>query len=225
MLTVGGVGINFSQSSSDGLRSTSPYGTFDSSGTNAEIHNAFSAEVSLAQFITDNFVVETAFGLPPRLNVYAQGDARPIGANGPALALGELQPLLSVRAWPVTLLFKYYFRGAESSLRPFVGLGVNYTWYSNIHLNGSFYQAAQSFAGPGGTVRVSLSPSWNAVFSLGASYQLAKHWYGSASLTYFPLKSNATVSSVSATGSTILDNKMRINANPIVVAVGVGYAF
>lgn len=225
LLTVGGVWLDFANSSASGLQSSSQAGTFTSPGTNAEIHNAFAAELLVTHFFTDNIAAEVAMGSPPTLNMYAQGNAAPLGTNGPNLPLGNMRPFASTRAWPAVALLKYYFLSAQSHVRPFVGLGANYTWYSNINLNPAFAQAAQSFAGPGGTVKASLSPSWNPVVAAGVSYELSSRWYATASLVYFPLKTNATITSVAANGTPTLTNKTRITADPVAAFLGIGYRF
>jgi outer membrane protein len=60
---------------------------------------------------------------------------------------------------------------------------------------------------------------------VGASYNISKNWYATASVTYLPLKTNATVSSVAANGQTVLANKTRITADPVIVFLGIGYRF
>ncbi|MBK3787119.1 OmpW family protein [Paraburkholderia aspalathi] len=167
--------------------------------------------------------MEAALGSPPTLNMYAQGNAAPLGASGPQLPLGGLRPLASARAWPAIALIKYYFRPSQSQVRPFIALGVNYTWYSNIGLNPDSSQAAQSFAGTGGAVRSSLSPSWNPVIAGGISYAFSEHWYATASRIYFPLKTTATIRSVASNGTTTLTNKTRITADPITAFADIGY--
>jgi outer membrane protein len=44
-------------------------------------------------------------------------------------------------------------------------------------------------------------------------------------VTYLFLKTNATVSSVAANGQTVLSNKTRITADPVIVFLGIGYRF
>jgi outer membrane protein len=206
------------------LQSTSAAGTF-TSPTSGQIHNTFTAELTLGYFITDNITVELASGVPPKLKLYAQGTVAPLGSGGPTLGLDNLKPLESARAWPPVLFFKYYFGEAQSRLRPFVGVGVNYTWYSHIQLNPTLSGAVQQFAGPGGQVKASLSPPWNPAFNAGVSNNVSRNWYATASVTYLPLKTNATVSAVAANGQTVLSNRTRITGDPWIVFVGLGYRF
>ncbi|WP_126223400.1 OmpW/AlkL family protein [Burkholderia ambifaria] len=223
--TVGGAWMNFSNSSSGQLVSSSQFGTFPSPGTSAEIHNTFTAGLLLDAFVTDHIAAEVVLAYPPTLNVYAQGNAAPLGSAGPQLPLGALRPLASARAWPATVQLKYNFMRADANFRPYVGVGVNYTWYTNIKINSTFNGAAQSFAGPGGSVQSSLSNSWNPVVSAGFTYKIAQHWFANGMLMYIPLKTNATINSVAADGTVTLSNKMHIKADPLIAFVGVGYRF
>lgn len=225
MAIVGGAWLDFGGSSTTALQSSSAAGTFTSPGTGGQVHNTFTGELVMGYFITDNISVELAAGVPPKLKLYTQGTAAPLGAGGPTLDLDDLKPIESARAWPPVLFLKYYFGSAQSKLRPFVGAGVNYTWYSHIQLNSTFSGALQEFAGPGGQVKTSLSPSWNPAFNAGVSYNFSKNWYGTASVTYLPLKTNATVAAVAANGETVLSNKARITGNPWIGFVGIGYRF
>ncbi|MFL9863088.1 OmpW family protein [Paraburkholderia fungorum] len=223
--SVGGAWLDFGPSSATSLQSSSALGTFTSAGTGGQIHNTFTLELSTTYFITDHIAVDLATGIPPKLKLYAQGNATPFGGGGPSLALGNLQPLATTRSWAPILFLKYYFFDAQTKLRPFIGVGANYTWYSHTDLNSTFNGALQQIAGPGGRVTASLSPSWNPAFDVGASYNISKNWYATASVTYLFLKTNATVSSVAANGQTVLSNKTRITADPVIVFLGLGYRF
>jgi outer membrane protein len=223
--SVGGAWLDFGQSSSTAMQSTTAAGTFTSPGTGGQIHNTFTAELALTYYVTDHIALDLASGIPPKLKLYAQGRVTPLGPNGPGLDLGGLQPLATTRSWPPILFLKYYFGDAQSKFRPFAGVGVNYTWYSHTELNPTFSGALQHFAGPGGHVDSSLSPSWNPAVNAGVSYNISKNWYATASVTYLPLKTNATVEAIAANGQAVLTNKTRITANPWITFVGVGYRF
>src|ERR1700761_8026684 len=132
MTSVGGAWLDFGGSSTTALQSSSAAGTFTSPGTGGQVHNTFTGELVMGYFITDNISVELAAGVPPKLKLYTQGTAAPLGAGGPTLDLDDLKPIESARAWPPVLFLKYYFGSAQSKLRPFGGVGVNYTWYSHI---------------------------------------------------------------------------------------------
>jgi outer membrane protein len=224
VVTPGIAWIDASRSSFGASTSTSIVGTF-ASPVSGQVHNALTGEVLINYFVTDNISIEDTVGIPPRIGMYAQGTAMPLGPGGPALALGNLHPLSSARAWSPMMLVKYNFGSDKSAFRPYAGIGVNYTWFSAIELNPTYAAAAHMFAGPGGSVTASQSPSWNPVFTAGASYNLGGNWYATASLTYLPLKANATVTSISAAGHPTLTAKTRITADPLLVFAGLGYRF
>lgn len=223
--SAGGAWLDFGSSSATALESSSAAGTFTSAGTGGQIRNTFTAELAITYFITDHIALDLAAGVPPKLNFYAQGTVAPFGPAGPKLALDKMQPLATARSWPPILFLKYFFGAAQARLRPFVGIGVNYTWYSHTELNSTFNAALQHVAGPGGQVKASLSSSWNPAFNAGASYNIDRNWYATASATYLPLKTHATVSAYSASGQPVLVNKTHVTANPWIVFAGIGYRF
>ncbi|WP_206956060.1 OmpW/AlkL family protein [Trinickia acidisoli] len=225
IVSVGGAWIDFAYSSSSNFQSASAIGDVVSPGTNAQIHNAVTGEFQFTHFLSGHAAVELIMGWPPTLNMYAQGSVAPLGAGGPQLPLGNFQPLASASAWAPMVLFKYYFSGAQARLRPFIGFGANYTWYSNIGLNSAFEQVAQQFAGAGGSVQSSVSPSWNPVAEAGFSYRLADRWFATATLLYMPTRTNVTITSVEVNGVATLTSKTRLVANPIIAYLGVGYRF
>ncbi|HEX3638454.1 MAG TPA: OmpW family protein, partial [Paraburkholderia sp.] len=91
--SVGGAWLDFGPSSATSLQSSSPLGTFTSTGTGGQIHNTFTLELSNTYFVTDHIAFDLAAGVPPKLQLFAQGNARPFGAGGPSLNLGNLAPL------------------------------------------------------------------------------------------------------------------------------------
>ena len=223
--TAGAVWLDFPHSSSEEVKSQSAFGTFTSPGTNAEAHNIATPELLLTYFFTDHIAVEGTLGIPPTLRLAGQGQLAPIGPGGPSLALDNLKPVATIRAWAPIVLAKYYFGNTESKLRPYVGVGVNYTWFSNINLHPTLAGALSQIGGPGGSARASVSNSWNPVITAGASYNFSKKWYLTGSVTYLPLKTNAEFDAVSQSGRVVLTNKTRITADPVIVFVGIGYRF
>ncbi|TPQ33981.1 OmpW family protein [Cupriavidus pinatubonensis] len=225
MVTAGAAWINFPWSHSQEIRSSSAFGTFDSAGTDAQVHNTFAVHLPLTYFITDHIAAEAVLGIPPTLHLAAQGNMAPFGSGGPALPLGTLQPVASARVWAPMLLAKYYFGSPESVIRPYVGAGINYTWFTNVDLHPTLAGALGQVAGPGGSVHASLSSSWNPVVTLGATYNFAKQWSLTGSVTYLPVKTTASFNSVAQNGSVVLENKTRITADPIAFFIGVGHRF
>jgi outer membrane protein len=225
IVSAGGAWVDASLSHSEETHSQSAFGSFTSPGTNAEVHNSFSAQFLITYFVSDHVAMELPLGVPPTLRLFAQGNAAPFGPDGPSLPLGNIHPLATTRAWAPMLLAKYYFGNADSKLRPFVGVGVNYTWFTSGNLNSNFESPLREIAGPGGSVSSGASSSWNPVFTVGASYNMSKRWYLTGSVTYLPLKVNASFNAVNRNGDVVLSNKVRVTADPLLVFMGVGYRF
>src|SRR6516164_6347427 len=57
------------------------------------------------------------------------GSGAEVGNSGTLAPIGELG---EARQWSPTILAKYYFNDGEAKLRPFVGLGATYVWYSDV---------------------------------------------------------------------------------------------
>lgn len=224
VLITGGAAWLKLNSSSDALSSESAVGTFNSD-VHVHANNVATAELLLTYFITDHIAVEGVAGVTPKVHLYGQGIAAPIGNLGPSLSVDNFNPLSSASIWSPIVLLKYYFNQPNATFRPYLGLGVNYTWMSSVSLSPAFGTAVQQFGGPGGRAQASLSPSWNPAFGGGFSYQLSSHFYVTASLIYIPLSTNASISSIAANGVTTLVNRTRIKANPLVSFLGVGYRF
>ncbi|MBR8127478.1 OmpW/AlkL family protein [Burkholderia ambifaria] len=225
VVTGGTAWIDMRQSSSQELKSSSQFGTFTSPGTGAEIHNTFTGELLVTYFATEHIAIESAVGFPPKLNFFSQGVATPLGPQGPAMPVGDLKPLVTARVWAPTLFVKYYFGKKDSVWRPFLGVGVNYTWFSSVQVHPAFSGALSQFAGPGGRVDASASSSWNPAFTAGVTYRLNGRWSVLGSITYIPLKTTGKFDAVSANGTTVLSNTTRITANPIIGFVGISYRF
>lgn len=223
--TVGAEWLNFANSSAQPIVSSSAFGTFTSPGTDAAVHNAFTPTLLLTYFITDHVAVEGFVAVPPKLEVSGQGDVTAFGAGGPSLALSSFQPALTARAFAPIVVAKYYFDAAESKLRPFLGAGVNYTWFRSVQLNPLFSGALSRVAGPGGTAQASASPSWNPVLTAGGTYQINKRWSFTGSVAWFPLKTTASFNAIDANGQVVLANKTRLSVAPLLVNLGVGYRF
>jgi outer membrane protein len=195
--------------SSDPLQTTTSLGTMTVPNSGATIGDADTVGLALTHFFTDNFAVTADIGLPPKFKLQGSGSLS---------ALGEIG---SAKQWSPAIVAKWFFGGAESKFRPFVGAGVTYVRYSDIELS----QSLQStLAGPGGTATADLSSSWAPVANIGAVYNFDKNWSLALSVSYIPLKTDADI-----TGRTVLGGttkaKTSLTIDPLVTFLSVGYTF
>ncbi|MCM3105020.1 hypothetical protein M3564_12210, partial [Staphylococcus warneri] len=112
-------------------------GSFTSPGTSLTVNNADTVGLTLTHFFTDHIAVTSVLGVPPEFTLTGHGVIKP---PGPAGALGSVnmdnpanQPAVkNARQWSPTIILQYYFNSSTAKFRPFVGIGVAYSWFSNI---------------------------------------------------------------------------------------------
>ena len=132
----------FYHSSADDI--TGPYVP---AGVNLKAENLETLYVGIVHHFPDNFALELALGYPPLSKVKGAGPAT-VGS-----VPYEGQVISSARWISPTLLFEYNFLPDTAKLRPYIGVGVNYT---------TFYDRDSTAAGnaaSGGPTRISLTSS------------------------------------------------------------------
>ncbi|MBC8751026.1 MULTISPECIES: OmpW/AlkL family protein [Paraburkholderia] len=130
--------------------------------------------------------------------------------------VGKSKPLSPV------LELRYHFMRPDARFRPFVGMGINYTWFVDTHITNR--QFLDDSCGPGCTTDSSLSPSWNPTFKAGFNFALNKHLGINASVTYIPMSSTLTTDARTAAGSHIV-TKLRIHPDPLITQPDLAYTF
>ena len=126
------------------------------------------------------------------------------------------------------MLAKWYFFNADTKLRPYVGVGLNYTWFSDEKITNSAFQNQVLGRGiPGSTSTVSTDSSLNPVLNVGATYAITKDWFVGLSVSYLPLKTTATIDTKlgPAAGGAHVVSEAKIKINPVVTYLNVGYRF
>lgn len=182
--------------------------------TGASVSNADTGGLTLSYFVTDHISVEGVLGYPPTMKLNGQGNLAALGQLGTA------------KEWSPTLLFKYNFFKPEAKIRPYLGAGVSYVWYSDVSLsqqmsNGAFLASRSRLLV--GQTKADLSSSFAPVLNAGLTYQFDKHWSIGASVSYMFLSTNATLTTQSALGT--VTSKTRVRVNPLVTFLSVGYTF
>lgn len=201
------------QSKSEPLRTTNVGGVpvnLVSNGTGADVEDADTLGLAVSYFFTDNISGEVVAGVPPRHQLTGKG------------TLAQFGEIASVRQWSPAILAKYHFGSAKQRFRPYVGLGVNYTWFSDAKITNTAFSNATF--GPGATSTAKAESSWNPVFNIGATYAVTDHWLVGLSISYLPLKTKATIQTRTATGVPIT-SETSIKIRPVVTFLTVGYAF
>jgi outer membrane protein len=183
-----------------------------SPNTGAKIETADTLGLAYTHFFTDHISTELVFGIPPRHDV--KGDA----------GYAKYGMLGSVRQWSPAVLVKYHFLEAKTKFRPYVGIGVNYTWFSDETVSNQNF-VRQEF-GPNATMTASAKSSWNPVFNVGANYAITDNWFVGLSISYVPISTDATFTTRNtALGGATVVSHTKIRIDPVVTFLNVGYRF
>jgi outer membrane protein len=153
----------------------------------------FAPEVDFSYFLTDNIAFEL-IAATTRHNVSGEGTA-----------FGKVD-VGSVWALPPTLTAQYHFM-PHSAFSPYVGVGVNATFFYN--------------ARPAKPVvtHVSFEDNVGVALQVGCDYNFSGHWFANVDVKQIFLNTTAHARTVlgPVTANTALD--------PLVIGVGIGYRF
>jgi len=151
--------------------------------------------LNFGYMITDNWGVELLAATPFSHDV----------------SLGALGKIAETKHLPPTLVAQYYFGDAQSKLRPYVGVGVNFTNF----FDNDFTPEAKA----AGLDNLSLSTSWGFAAQVGLDYNINKDWLVNASVWYADISTDVNF--------TLGQDAVSIDTdiNPWVYMVSVGYKF
>ncbi|NDU86174.1 MAG: outer membrane beta-barrel protein [Ferrovum sp.] len=176
-------------------------------GVNLSVNNVHTLYFAYVRRLSSKFDVEFAFGAPPTTVVVGKGPAK----------LGSVpyagQQLATSRWIASTVLLNYKFFDDTAKLRPYVGVGVNYTHFTD---NTATAAGNAAFGGP---TSATLSNSFGWAAAAGLMYQVDPQWslYGSYSLSQ--IKSDMTANTSGAIRTTTVD------FHPSALVFSVGYSF
>ena len=161
--------------------------------------------------------------------------------------LDKYNTAASARAWTPALEALYHFgKPGVNKFRPYIGAGVLFAQYTDIKLNGgvkndliaaghmiqNIYDGEAGAALEGkvssGDIRVKTTAddAIAPIVSLGFNYDLSSSWYATASVSYAKLnnKTDITVTNKN-TGEKLIQASTKIDVDPLISYVGVGYRF
>lgn len=91
--------------------------------------------------------------------------------------------IATVHHLPPTLMAQWYFGDSSSKLRPYVGVGVNYTTFFNTDVNKNGKET--------GVSDLSLKDSWGAAGQVGMDYLINRDWLINMSVWYMDIDTTA----------------------------------
>jgi outer membrane protein len=182
-------------------------GPYVPSGLNLSAENLETLYIGIVRHLPDDFALELALGYPPLSKVKGSGPAT-VGS-----VPYDGQVLSSARWISPTLLFEYNFLPDTAKLRPYLGVGVNYT---------QFYDRDSTAAGnavSGGPTRISLTSAVGPAVTAGLTYRINDRWHLHASYGWSQVRTRFT-------GDTDgFERTTHISFNPSALIVSGGYSF
>ena len=161
-------------------------------GADATTGNANTAIVTYEYHFQPNWGLELALGIPPKIEARASGSVAFLGK------------VLEARNYSPTVLLTYHFLDAASTIRPYMGIGLNYTRFGNIKTPYAW--------------QVGLTDSIGWAAHAGVDWRLNKNWGLYASFAASEVKTDLT-----AVGATVL--KTSLDFRPRVYSAGLSYRY
>jgi outer membrane protein len=182
-------------------------GPFVPPGLNVGIQDVETLYLAYVRSLSPNWNLELAIGWPPLTRTEGKGPqyVGSVPYNG--------QVLSTARWFAPTLLLNYVFLDESNRLRPYVGLGVNYT---------RFYSRQSTAAGDavsGGPTHLSLPSSVGPAATVGLAYHVSSRWSFYASYSVSQVHSKLTADTAGLIRTT------DVEFWPTALVVSAAYAF
>ncbi|WP_288390530.1 OmpW family outer membrane protein [uncultured Acinetobacter sp.] len=189
------------------------------SGAGFELDNADTAEFKLDYLVNDNVTVGLILGVPPKVDIQGKGKLL-----GDRLDLESFSKVGDVKVYSPVLTGKYTFGDINNKFRPYVGAGFMYASFRDFKLNP---EVNTKIALLGGSIRsVDIDDTVAPVAFVGADYNITPNWFATASVSYVHLSTHANLDIVNnASNATLVQGSSKIEINPIVTYLGLGYRF
>jgi outer membrane protein len=172
-------------------------------GTKATLDSDTQLGLNFAYMLTDKVGIELLAASPFTHDVGVAG--MPGGFASLNGKLGEIKHL------PPTLSLVYYPLDSKSAFQPYVGAGINYTWFFDDKLS--------SEAESKGFSSLDMKDSWGLAAQVGMDYMLTEHVMVNAQVRYIDIDTTGTTSFGGA------KVKVDVDVDPLVHMVGLGYRF
>ncbi|WP_392559659.1 OmpW/AlkL family protein [Orbus mooreae] len=169
----------------------------------AKADNDTQLGLNFQYMVTDNLGIEL-LAATPFSHKLSLGGGNSTGLSGKSL--GKIKHL------PPTLSLVWYPLDSNNKFQPYVGAGINYTFFFDEKLSGEAKDA-------GFDRGLDLDSSWGWAAQVGADYSIDNNWLINAQVRYINIETDAT--------TYLGDNKItaKYKLDPWVAMVSVGYRF
>lgn len=133
------------------------------------VDDGYSLGLNVTYMVTPNFGIEVVGAAPFKHDIKLSGAGK----------------VASAYHLPPTVFLQYHFT-PQSNIRPYAGVGLNYTFFWNEKTTGALT----------GT-KLDLDSSWGAAGELGLDIDVAPNWFVNAAIMYIDIDSKAKVNGAS----------------------------
>ena len=176
-------------------------------GGKATINNDTQLGLNFAYMITDQWGVELLAATPFSHDVKLKG----VGGGALDGKLGSFKHL------PPTLSAVYYPLKNNSAFKPYVGAGINYTWFFDESVSSGAKSGSNAASVP--LTGLNIKNSWGLAAQVGADYMLTDNIMLNGQIRYIDIDTNAYASSPLGRA------KVNVDVKPWVYMLGLGYKF
>lgn len=166
-------------------------------GSKVGVTSDTTLELDITYMITKNWGAELILG----------SSRHDVPAKGTIAALGDI---IDARTLPPTVTLQYHFR-PDAKLRPYAGIGVNYTNFFDEEVTGGL-------DAPG--AKVSMEDSWGLAAQIGVDYSINKDWFINADLKYIDMSTTAKFKN-----TTVGAAEVDVDIDPVIFGIGIGRRF
>ncbi|EPG40499.1 OmpW family outer membrane protein [Acinetobacter baumannii] len=170
-----------------------------------------------------------------------------LGQAVPITNLGNKPKAASVRAWTPAIEAQYQFgKSGVNKFRPYLGVGLMYAHFNDIKLNDEIrsdlisagHMIQNVLDGKAGAaldrkessgnmvVKVDADDAIAPIFTAGFTYDFNDSWYTVASVSYAKLNNRTQIDVINQnTGARLIHGSTKVDIDPIITYLGVGYRF
>jgi outer membrane protein len=182
-------------------------GPYVPAGLNVTVKDVQTLYVGYIRRLAQQWEIELAFGIPPTTNTYGKGPAT-VGSvpyNGVLIS--------SAKWFAPTALLNYKFLDETYPVRPYIGAGINYTYFYDRQ------STAGGNAVSGGPTSISLPSSIGPAATVGIGWQVAHHCTVNASYSFSQVKTELSADTAGVIRTT------HVSFGPEALVIAVGYQF
>ena len=181
-------------------------------GAGARVNDDTIPELDITYMLSSNWGVELILG-------YSEHIVSATGKLSEAITAGSMN-VIKTRVLPPTLTLQYHFFN-NSNVRPYIGAGINYTHFFDVHIPTNSGVAKKDDDKKEVISSVRLKDSWGLAAQAGVDIALNEDWFLNLDVKYIDINTQAVFKDIIQDPSAKIDTGI----DPFVFGIGVGRRF